>query len=270
MEEYNGCSVPQYTAYPLPHRLTHVDSELIHCCWIFVGLIIKYEALYFRMRSMEVNSRESVLEQAKERGFELSSDGTKWIPINSSSVKPPAPFGRKKNPKILMIGMLISSLLLTVFAIFGSSWISLETNNQQIHFGLDALNGDIEPYSDSTKLDYKYERAIMTTFNAFYAGVVIKIGLWLGVLFGFTKSIFIILEKDELEPSYEIPHIALRFSVLMGIMWGFAIGIFSIWGLYIGSEMGSFSHFGIHYWMALAGGALAYLVSFMTKSVDSS
>ena len=117
---------------------------------------------------MEVNSRESVLEQAKERGFELSSDGTKWIPINSSSVKSPAPFERKKNPKILMIGMLISSLLLTVFAIFGSSWISLETNNQQIHFGLDALNGDIEAdNTDSTKLDYKYERAIMTTFNVF-------------------------------------------------------------------------------------------------------
>ena len=170
-----------------------------------------------------------------------------------------------------MIGMLISSWLLTVFAIFGSSWISLETNNQQIHFGLDALNGDIEPYSDSTKLDYEYKiKSLMTTFNAFYAGVVIKIGLWLGVLFGFTKSIFIILEKDELEPSYEIPHIALRFSVLMGIMWGFAIGIFSIWGLYVGSLMGSIFHFGIHYWMALAGGVLAYLVSFMTKSVDSS
>ena len=218
---------------------------------------------------MYVNSRESVLEQAKERGFELSSDGTKWVPINSFSVKSPVPSERKKSTKILMIGMLITSMLLTVFAIFGSSWISLETENQQIHY---ALNGDIEANNpDSTYLDLTLYKnlSIMTMFNGFYGGVVVKIGLWLGVLFGFTKSIFIILEKDESEPSYEIPHIALRFNVFMGIMWGFAIGIFSIWGLYFGSEMGTFSHFGIHYWMALAGGVLAYLVSFMTKSVDS-
>jgi len=219
---------------------------------------------------MYVNSRESVLEQAKERGFELSSDGTKWVPINSFSVKSPVPSERKKSTKFLMIGMLITSMLLTVFAIFGSSWISLETENQQIHY---ALNGDIEANNpDSTYLDLTLYKnlSIMTMFNGFYGGVVVKIGLWLGVLFGFTKSIFIILEKDESEPSYEIPHIALRFNVFMGIMWGFAIGIFSIWGLYFGSEMGTFSHFGIHYWMALAGGVLAYLVSFMTKSVGSS
>jgi hypothetical protein len=219
---------------------------------------------------MNVNSRESVLEQAKERGFELSSDGTKWVPINSFSVKSPVSSERKKSTKILMIGMLITSMLLTVFAIFGSSWISLETENQQIHY---ALNGDIEANNpDSTYLDLTLYKnlSIMTMFNGFYGGVVVKIGLWLGVLFGFTKSIFIILEKDESEPSYEIPHIALRFNVFMGIMWGFAIGIFSIWGLYVGSIMGSFSHLGIHYWMALAGGVLAYLVSFMTKSVGSS
>ena len=106
------------TAYPLPHRLTHVDTKLIHCCWIFVGSIIKYESLDFRMSAMDVSSRKSVLEQAKERGFELSSDGTKWIPINASSVKPPI-LSKKKNPKIPMIGMLVSSLLLTVLAIFG-------------------------------------------------------------------------------------------------------------------------------------------------------
>ena len=107
----------------------------------------------------------------------------------------------------------------------------------KIHY---ALNGDIEADNpDSAKLDlilYKGS-VIMTMFNSFYGGVVVKIGLWLGVLFGFTKSIFIILVKDESEPSYEIPHIALRFNVFMGIMWGFAIGIFSIWGLYFGSEM---------------------------------
>ena len=219
---------------------------------------------------MYVNSRESVLEQAKERGFELSSDVTKWVPINSFSVKSPVSSERKKSTKILMIGMLITSMLLTVFAIFGSSWISLETENQQIHY---ALNGDIETNNpDSTYLDLTLYKnlSIMTMFNGFYGGVVVKIGLWLGMLFGFTKSIFIILEKDESEPSYEIPHIALRFNVFMGIMWGFAIGIFSIWGLYVGSIMGSFSHLGIHYWMALAGGVLAYLVSFMTKSVGSS
>ena len=247
-----------------------MDTEVIHWCWIFVGSIIKYESLDFHMSAMDVNSRESVLEQAKERGFELSSDGTKWIPINPSSVKPPVLSERKKNPKVLMLGMLVSSLLLTVLAIFGSSWISLETNNQEIHY---ALNGDIEEDNpDSTKLDLTLYKgsAIMTMFNGFYGGVVVKIGLWLGVLFGFTKSIFIILEKDESEPSYEIPHIASRFNVFMGIVWGFAIVIFSVWGLYVGSEMGSFSHFGIHYWMALAGGVLAYLVSFMTKSVDSS
>ena len=219
---------------------------------------------------MNVDSRESVLEQAKERGFEISSDGTKWVPINSFSVKSPVQSERKKSTKILMIGMLITSILLTVFAIFGSSWISLETENQQIHY---ALNGDIEANNpDSTNLDllvYK-NLSIMTMFYGSYGGVVVKIGLWLGVLFGFTKSIFIILEKDELEPSYEIPHFALRFNVFMGIMWGFAIGIFSIWGLYVGSIMGSSSCFGIHYWMALAGGVVAYLVSFMTKSVGSS
>jgi len=218
---------------------------------------------------MNVNSRESVLEQAKERGFELSSDGTKWVPINSSSVNSPVPSERKKNTKILMIGMLITSMLLTVFAIFGSSWISLETENQQIHY---ALNGDIEANNLESNLDLLVFKnlSIMTMFNGFYGGVVVKVGLWLGVLFGFTKSIFIILEKDDSEPFYEIPHIASRFNVFMGIMWGFAIGIFSVWGLYVGSIMGSFSHFGIHYWMALAGGVLAYLVSFMTKSVDSS
>lgn len=219
---------------------------------------------------MNVNSRESVLEQAKERGFELSSDGTKWVPINSFSAESPVPSELKKNTKIHMIGMLITSMLLTVFAIFGSSWISLEMGNLQIHY---ALNGDIEanyPYSTNLDLTLYKNLSIMTMFNGFYGGVVVKIGLWLGVLFGFTKSIFIILEKDELEPSYEIPHFALRFNVFMGIMWGFAIGIFSIWGLYVGSIMGSSSCFGIHYWMALAGGVVAYLVSFMTKSVGSS
>ena len=86
-----------------------------------------------------------------------------------------------------MIGMLITSMLLTVFAIFGSSWISLETENQQIHY---ALNGDIEANNpDSTNLDLTLYKnlTIMTMFNGFYGGVVVKIGLWLGVLFGFTK-----------------------------------------------------------------------------------
>jgi hypothetical protein len=228
-------------------------------------------AIYKRV-CMDANSRESALAQAKERGFELSSDGTKWVRINSSSVNPPVSSGRKKSTNILMIGMLITSMLLTVFAIFGSSWISLETENQQIHY---ALNGDRETdnYNSgafSEALTLYSGDLTLSMYNNVLLGTVVKIGLWLGVLFGITKSIFIILDKNELEAFHEIPRVALWFNVFTGIMWGFVVGIFSIWGLFIGWRLGPSFHFGIHYWMALAGGALAYIVSFMTKSVDSS
>ena len=97
MEEYNGCSVPQYTAYPrvVSHaRVYRRIHDLAPChneCRVnyFQGRNVrKYEGINISGKDHTPNpaqERQKIIDEARRKGLQLSKDGQSWIPINQGS-----------------------------------------------------------------------------------------------------------------------------------------------------------------------------------------